>query len=46
MFATPGFQLALQGLIVEGSLQLPVIREVRNSPEPDSVLIIGTRITR
>lgn len=45
VFAAPGFQLALQGLIVEASLQLPVIRDVRNGIEPDSVLVLGTRIT-
>ncbi|MBI2481115.1 MAG: hypothetical protein HYV60_21510 [Planctomycetia bacterium] len=43
--AAPGFQLALERMIVEASLQLPVIREVRNGIEPDYVFAIGTRIT-
>jgi hypothetical protein len=45
VYAAPGFQLALERMIVEASLQLPIIREVRNGIEPDYVFAIGTRIT-
>ena len=45
LFAAPGFQLALESMIVEGSLQLPVIRDLKNALEPDYVFVIGTRIT-
>lgn len=45
VFAAPGFQLIRQRFIVEGSLQLPVIRDVKNDIEPDFVASIGTRIT-
>jgi len=45
LFAAPGFQLALERMIVEASLQLPVIRESKNGIEPDYTFVIGTRIT-
>ncbi len=45
LFAAPGFQLALPQIIVEASLQLPVIRDLKTTIEPDAVLVIGTRIT-
>jgi len=45
VFVAPGFQLIRQRFIVEGSLQLPVIRDVRNDIEPDFVASIGTRVT-
>jgi hypothetical protein len=45
VFAAPGFQLAMQGMIVEASLQLPVIRDPKSTIEPDFVFVIGTRIT-
>ncbi len=45
LFAAPGFQLALERMIVEASLQLPVIRDLKNTLEPDYLFAIGTRIT-
>ena len=45
VYVAPGFQLALERMIVEGSLQLPVIRDLKNGIEPDYVFVIGTRIT-
>ncbi len=45
LFAAPGFQLALQSMIIEASLQLPIVRELRNAVEPDYTFVIGTRIT-
>ncbi len=45
VYAAPGFQLALERMIVEASFQLPVVREVRNGIEPDYTFVIGTRIT-
>ena len=45
LFAAPGFQLVRQRIIVEASLQLPVIRDLKNSIEPDSVFVISPRIT-
>lgn len=45
VFLAPGFQLALERMIVEASLQLPVIRSLKQIVEPDYTLVIGTRIT-
>jgi len=45
LFAAPGFQLALERMIVEASLQLPVIRDLKTTVEPDFLLVLGTRIT-
>jgi len=45
LFAAPGFQLALERMIVEASLQLPVIRHLKSGIEPDCTLVVGTRIT-
>ena len=45
VYAAPGFQLALVGMIVEASLQLPVIRDLKNAVEPDFLFAVGTRIT-
>ena len=45
LFAAPGFQLALERMIVEASLQLPVIRELKTAIEPDYRFVMGTRIT-
>ena len=45
LFAAPGFQLVRQRIIVEASLQLPAIRDLKNSIEPDYVFAVGTRIT-
>ena len=45
VFASPGFQLALERMIVEASLQLPVLRDLKAAIEPDFVFVIGTRIT-
>jgi hypothetical protein len=45
VYAAPGFQLALEGMIVEASLQLPTIRRIRSGTEPDATIVIGTRIT-
>ena len=45
VFASPGFQLALERMIVEASLQLPVIRDLKSGLEPDFVFVVGTRIT-
>lgn len=45
LFAAPGFQLALERMIVEASLQLPIIRDLKSTLEPDFVFVIGTRIT-
>jgi len=33
------------GIVVEASLQLPVIRDLKSTVEPDFVFVIGTRIT-
>ncbi|MCH7686953.1 MAG: transporter [Planctomycetes bacterium] len=45
LYAAPGFQLALERMIVEASLQLPVIRDLKSTVEPDFLFAIGTRIT-
>ena len=45
LYAAPGFQLALESMIVEVSLQLPIIRDLKSTVEPDFVIVIGTRIT-
>ena len=45
LYAAPGFQLALERMIVEASLQLPVIRDLKTTVEPDFIFVIGTRIT-
>ncbi len=45
LFAAPGFQLALESMIVEASLQLPVVRDLKTGVEPDYVFVIGSRIT-
>lgn len=45
VFLAPGFQLAMERMIVEASLQLPVIRDLKNGIEPDFVFVIGTRMT-
>ena len=45
VFAAPGFQLALEHMIVEASLQLPVIRDLKSGLEPDFLFAVGTRIT-
>ena len=45
LFASPGFQLALESMIVEASLQLPVVRDLKNAIEPDYTFVVGTRIT-
>jgi len=45
LFAAPGFQLALPQIIVEASLQLPVIRDLKSAVEPDAIFVLGTRIT-
>lgn len=45
VFAAPGFQLIRQRMTVEASLQLPVIRDVKNDIESDFVASIGTRVT-
>ena len=44
-FISPGIQLALERMIVEPSLQLPVIRDLKTEVEPDFTLVVGTRIT-
>ena len=44
-FISPGIQLALERMIVEASLQLPVIRDLKSEVEPDFTLVVGTRIT-
>ena len=43
--ASPGIQLALESYIVEASLQLPVVRALKNGLEPDFLFAVGTRIT-
>jgi len=45
VFASPGIQLALERMIVEASFQIPVIRDLKNVVEPDSIFVVGTRIT-
>lgn len=45
LYAAPGIQLALERMIVEASLQLPIVRSLKNAPEPDFALVVGTRIT-
>ena len=45
VFASPGFQLALERMIVEASLQLPAVRDLKSGLEPDYVIVVGTRIT-
>ena len=37
--------LSMEHMIVEASLQLPIIRDLKSSLEPDFVFVIGTRIT-
>ena len=36
LYAAPGFQLALERMIVEASLKLPVIRDLKSTVEPES----------
>ncbi|MFQ5731087.1 MAG: hypothetical protein ACE5KM_03925 [Planctomycetaceae bacterium] len=45
LYAAPGFQLALPRMIVEASLQLPVVRDLKRGLEPDFTVVIGSRIT-
>ena len=45
LYAAPGFQLALERMIVEASLQLPVVRDLKSGLEPDFLFAVGTRIT-
>ena len=45
VYAAPGIQLALERMIVEASLQLPVVRDLKNAAEPDFTFVVGTRIT-
>ncbi len=45
VYAAPGIQLALERMIVEASLQLPVVRSLKNAAEPDLAFVVGTRIT-
>ncbi len=45
LFASPGVQLALERMIVEASLQLPIIADLKNRVEPDFIFVVGTRIT-
>jgi len=45
LYAAPGIQLALERMIVEASLQLPVVRNLKNAAEPDFAFVVGTRIT-
>ena len=45
VYAAPGFQLALPRMIVEASLQLPVVRDLKRGLEPDFTFVIGSRVT-
>jgi len=41
----PGFELDLPNMVVEASLQLPVIGDLKSLIEPDFRFLFGTRIT-
>ncbi len=45
LYASPGIQLALERMIVEASLQLPIVRDLKKAAEPDFTFVVGTRIT-
>lgn len=44
IFASPGFQIALESLIVETSLQFPIVRNLNGRVEPDFVFMVGARL--
>ena len=45
VYAAPGLQAALQRMIVEASVQLPVVRDLKRGLEPDFTFVVGSRTT-
>jgi|GEM_PF-3876449 len=45
VYVAPGLQLALPRIIVEASLQLPAVRDLKRGLEPDFTFVVGSRIT-